>query len=102
MTVYIFYGLAFLIMLALCYSYWFAFFLSKKPHILALAMFMLAVTLQTFSAVWQLYSNLFIVIPLVLPGRLWRGIFLAISSLFLLYTTWRKQIKVDATNTWNK
>ena len=92
MTVYIFYGLAFLIMLGLTYTYFLAFFLSRSRHVLFLAMFFLAVTIQNFSAVWQLYSQLFTGgNGLILPGRTIRGIFLCISAIFLLYTSWAKQ-----------
>ena len=91
MTSHVFYGLAFLVMLGLTYSYGFAFCLTKKNHILALFMFMLATTLQTFSAVWQLYSQIFTGgVGLVLPFRTLRGMLLAITAMFLLYTTWRK------------
>jgi hypothetical protein len=86
----ILYTIAFFIMLALTYSYGFAFFLTKKIHIFGLFFFVTAMTVQIFAAIWQLYSKAFFGEVSSLPFRAPRATFICLAAGFLLYTTWKK------------
>lgn len=84
------YTLAFLVQIALCYSYGLAFFLKPRLHVAALFIFLLSTTIRTASVLWQLYSIHLLGKVSTLPYPEARAFFLLISSAFFLYTTWRE------------
>ena len=78
-------------------SYLLALKISKSVHILALILFFFSVLCLTSVATLDLWSLYWSGDVFRVPFSWLRGLFLAVSSSILLYTTWRKETPIKIT-----
>lgn len=81
------------ILFALVLSYWLMYKIENKKHILAILLFILSVLIFNIIGNVHTWSNFMTGGAYRVPFPWLRGLLMTFSSIFLLHTTWRMNIK---------
>lgn len=86
----VFYTISVFALLGVILSYGLAVKITKSLSVLSLLVFFIAVFILLLVVVSDLFKMLYDMPKMVTVGIHFRSLFLAVASIFLLYTTWRK------------